>query len=641
MISYSLVQPDVKFSLVIKNKPSLRFNRAPLDSIGECICQVFGPTLLAQLEHIDSLETDYLSDPEDQDDDEDEKSSDINSSGSSDIISPSPQILSTQNQQPRSSSSALTQKDPSKSFQFRIEGYIPKYYKHSSLDVVARSSNDRVFIYVNNRPVDFPLLSKTITKAYRTHLNSKTSRYPFMLINIQIPTHTYDINLSPDKRKIFFHDQESVVLKLKKILSKVYLLPDALDYFVKSTTRSMESQKTQDYNHQNNNSNSNSLNSSPSGRISSNNNNPSTSSTSPSLTQAYVIPKDENENENSSGFIRNDSDLNLPSGSRISSSRLSRAFHDDDDDYQTNTPTPLPPFDNNRRTNNTNEPPSKISRLNTQLTTDSTQNRQDLNPNQKSPPPNQILNDENDQDNADEDNEDFNDDIHITFSFDNILSTIKKKSERKLLNQSSNSNDHHDEKSSLRVIGKSNKSNGFIIYDNKEIFIVNSSLVDESIIYSDLIQKEKLLCNSMLPRPLLLSEFNTSSKAWSVLQKGLSPSIEDILFFNGFHVKKESTGIYLLAVTEQIENDYGLEDLTEILEALVDNPFVDGSSYIHRPKKVLDFLQNKAKNLCGDFIPSYAGLEKSLCRLQDSNINKCPHGKEFKTRVYRIPTKSE
>jgi DNA mismatch repair ATPase MutL len=227
----------VRFSFVVSEKPALRFVREATTSISECLCHVFGPSLVAQLESIDTVEDDYLSDHEILSDEEDPFSS---PSG----IEPSPpQIAPT----PRSAQATQKQRDPNKEFQFRIEGFVPKHYNHSSVSVVARSSNDRAFVYVNNRPVDFLAVSKAVTKAYRLHLTATTQRFPFLLINIQLPTHTYDINLTPDKRKVFFHDQDSIVLRLHKILAKIYMLPGALQYFMNGPRTPSET-STQAYN---------------------------------------------------------------------------------------------------------------------------------------------------------------------------------------------------------------------------------------------------------------------------------------------------------------------------------------------------------------------------------------------------------
>ena len=132
----------------------------------------------------------------------------------------------------------------------KIEGFIPKSGDKSSVGVVARSLNDRCFIYVNNRPIDFPALSKLVTKAYRDHLVTKTNRYPFMFINMHIPPYTYDVNCSPDKRKIIFHDQTQILTIFQNQLAKIYILPDAVKKFEKNDKEYIASQQlrsTQSY----------------------------------------------------------------------------------------------------------------------------------------------------------------------------------------------------------------------------------------------------------------------------------------------------------------------------------------------------------------------------------------------------------
>ncbi|KAI9358709.1 hypothetical protein BD770DRAFT_386803 [Pilaira anomala] len=84
---------------------------------------------------------------------------------------------------------------------------------------IGRSSTDRQYFYVNGRPCALPRLSKALNEIYRTFISNQ---YPVIIANIKIPTDTYDVNVSPDKRTIFIHEEvkiaETVMDQLKEQL---------------------------------------------------------------------------------------------------------------------------------------------------------------------------------------------------------------------------------------------------------------------------------------------------------------------------------------------------------------------------------------------------------------------------------------
>lgn len=59
------------------------------------------------------------------------------------------------------------------------------------------------------------LVSRIANELYRLHTSNK-KYYPMYFINLKIPTIMYDINLTPDKRKIFLLD-EDLVLKVIRV----------------------------------------------------------------------------------------------------------------------------------------------------------------------------------------------------------------------------------------------------------------------------------------------------------------------------------------------------------------------------------------------------------------------------------------
>ena len=62
-----------------------------------------------------------------------------------------------------------------------------------------RRSGDRQYLYVNGRPVDFPRLSRLLNEQYRA-ATARSECFPVAFVDVRAPTHTYDINVTPDKR---------------------------------------------------------------------------------------------------------------------------------------------------------------------------------------------------------------------------------------------------------------------------------------------------------------------------------------------------------------------------------------------------------------------------------------------------------
>ncbi|KAI8639498.1 hypothetical protein BD408DRAFT_392295 [Parasitella parasitica] len=93
-----------------------------------------------------------------------------------------------------------------------VEGYISKPEWG-----LGRSSSDRQYIYVNGRPCILPKIAKTLNEVYRTFI---TNQYPVIIVNMKLPTATYDVNVSPDKRTIFLHQEDRIVDVLQEQLKE-------------------------------------------------------------------------------------------------------------------------------------------------------------------------------------------------------------------------------------------------------------------------------------------------------------------------------------------------------------------------------------------------------------------------------------
>ncbi|KAG6812580.1 hypothetical protein H0H92_002048 [Tricholoma furcatifolium] len=82
-----------------------------------------------------------------------------------------------------------------------------------------RTGTDRQFFYVNGRPCNLSKVQKAFNEAYRSF---NATQSPFILANFIIPTESCDINVSPDKRTIFLHNESNLVAKLKAALEGAF-----------------------------------------------------------------------------------------------------------------------------------------------------------------------------------------------------------------------------------------------------------------------------------------------------------------------------------------------------------------------------------------------------------------------------------
>ncbi|WOL12195.1 DNA mismatch repair protein PMS1 isoform X1 [Canna indica] len=97
---------------------------------------------------------------------------------------------------------------------FRVEGFLSKPRYGSG-----RTLGDRQYFFINGRPVDMPKVSKLVNELFR-YSNSK--QFPIAILNFTVPTTACDVNVSPDKRKIFFSDEGTLMLSLRAEIGKIY-----------------------------------------------------------------------------------------------------------------------------------------------------------------------------------------------------------------------------------------------------------------------------------------------------------------------------------------------------------------------------------------------------------------------------------
>ncbi|KAG0533658.1 hypothetical protein BDA96_04G211800 [Sorghum bicolor] len=96
----------------------------------------------------------------------------------------------------------------------QIEGFLSKPGPGTG-----RSSGDRQFFYVNGRPIDMPKVTKLVNELYKS---SNAKQYPVVILDFRIPTTSYDVNVAPDKRKVFFSSESLILQSLREAVENLY-----------------------------------------------------------------------------------------------------------------------------------------------------------------------------------------------------------------------------------------------------------------------------------------------------------------------------------------------------------------------------------------------------------------------------------
>jgi DNA mismatch repair protein PMS2 len=182
---YACIQTGIKFSVTQqagKGKKTTLFSTKGNQSTRENIINVFGAKTLTALVPLDlNLELEPTSGPS--------------------------QRLSTQ-------------EDGGKK-DIRIVGHISRPASGEG-----RQTPDRQMFFVNARPCGLPQVAKAFNEVYKAY---NASQSPFIFANIELDTHMYDVNVSPDKRTILLHDQTRMLENLKTALIELF---ESQDYTV-------------------------------------------------------------------------------------------------------------------------------------------------------------------------------------------------------------------------------------------------------------------------------------------------------------------------------------------------------------------------------------------------------------------------
>ncbi len=71
-----------------------------------------------------------------------------------------------------------------------------------------RSSKKSYFTYINSRIVKCPVFQKAIDNVYRTLTAS--NKYPFIVLNLEIPPHDVDVNVHPTKKEVRYKNANQI-----------------------------------------------------------------------------------------------------------------------------------------------------------------------------------------------------------------------------------------------------------------------------------------------------------------------------------------------------------------------------------------------------------------------------------------------
>ncbi|KFZ17603.1 hypothetical protein V502_04509 [Pseudogymnoascus sp. VKM F-4520 (FW-2644)] len=115
--------------------------------------------------------------------------------------------------------------------EIRIVGHISK-----PISGEGRQLPDKQMLFVNSRPCGLPQVAKAFNEVYKSYNNNQS---PFIFANIELDTHLYDVNVSPDKRTIMLHEQNSMLEQLKLSLTELF---EKQDYAVPVSQLSSQKQ---------------------------------------------------------------------------------------------------------------------------------------------------------------------------------------------------------------------------------------------------------------------------------------------------------------------------------------------------------------------------------------------------------------
>lgn len=100
-----------------------------------------------------------------------------------------------------------------------LDGYVLRGFLSKCSSGSGRAAGDRQFFYASKRPVDLPRFSKVLNEVYKSF---NSNQYPSAILDLSLPSGTYDVNVTPDKRKVFLLDEDKLLSSFKDALERLY-----------------------------------------------------------------------------------------------------------------------------------------------------------------------------------------------------------------------------------------------------------------------------------------------------------------------------------------------------------------------------------------------------------------------------------
>ena len=97
-----------------------------------------------------------------------------------------------------------------------------------------RSSSDRQYVYLNQRPVDLPKVTRAVTDVYKQHSVgggqfTAAGAHPLLFLRVWAPTAAYDVNVTPNKRTVFLHKEKAIVQAVRDAFLAAYSPRDSAE----------------------------------------------------------------------------------------------------------------------------------------------------------------------------------------------------------------------------------------------------------------------------------------------------------------------------------------------------------------------------------------------------------------------------
>ncbi|KAK1354181.1 hypothetical protein POM88_047437 [Heracleum sosnowskyi] len=96
----------------------------------------------------------------------------------------------------------------------KLDGFLSKS-GHGS----GRYMSDRQYFFVNGRLVDMPKVGKLVNELYK---GANSRQFPVAILDFTLPSRACDVNVTPDKRKIFFSEENTIFDSLREALQNIY-----------------------------------------------------------------------------------------------------------------------------------------------------------------------------------------------------------------------------------------------------------------------------------------------------------------------------------------------------------------------------------------------------------------------------------